>query len=298
MIRIPKFKLLISLFLSLTSVLTMKAQTNPVFKLIKENGQFYFTSRVNGVETKIMFESGVTGFTMSEAFYQAHKDSLKLEVEPSDEKIRRLGGLHNVKLSASHARLRVGDAIFDGPVKIIEGDMSVKIPIQMLHHPADTSCIVWMDLEKSEFGVISREQLQGRVKQAQTMDLSFNKWNMPMVRTVLTLKVNGRETSIEGDFIADMGNASLLFMNKCQADVVKMMENGRIALKEARDKKGKYVAEGFYADRLTICDRRHKGVSVGVYPFKSMDEYGNLGLKFFDVPTIFDFSEKKMYLCE
>lgn len=276
----------------------MTAQTNPVFKLVKENGQFYFTSTVNGVESKMMFETGVTGFTMSDAFYQIHKDSLKLEVEPSDEKIRHLGGLHHVKLSASHARLRIGDAIFDGPVKIIEGDVTLKIPIQMLHHAADSSNIVWMDLKKSEFAVITREQLQDCVKKAKTMDLSFNKWNMPMVRTVLTLKVNGRETSIEGNFIADMGNASLLFMNKWQPNVVKMMENGWIVLKEARNKDGKYVAEGFYADRLTICDRKFKGVSVGAYPFKSMDEYGILGLKFFNIPTVFDFSEMKLYLCE
>ena len=40
------------------------------------------------------------------------------------------------------------------------------------------------------------------------MDLSFNKWDMPMVKTTLTVKANGRQTSIEGNFIADMGNAS------------------------------------------------------------------------------------------
>ena len=95
-----------------------------------------------------------------------------------------------------------------------------------------------------------------------------------------------------------MGNASLLFMNKSQANVVKMMENGWIVMKEARNKQGKYVAEGFYADRLTICDRKFKGVSVGVFPFKHMDEYGILGLKFFNIPTIFDFSGKKLYLCK
>ena len=121
---------------------------------------------------------------------------------------------------------------------------------------------------------------------------------MPMVKTTLTLKVNGRQTSIEGNFIADMGNASLLFMNKSQPSVVKMMEDGWIVLRDARNKEGKYVAQGFYADRLTICDRKFKGVSVGVFPFKSMDEYGILGLKFFNIPTIFDFSEKKLYLCK
>ena len=50
--------------------------------------------------------------------------------------------------------------------------------------------------------------------------------------------------------------------------------------------------------KLTICGRQFKGVTVGVSPFKSLDEYGFLGLKFFTIPTIFDFSEKKLYLCK
>ena len=291
-------KFLLVLFVGLLSVLPTTAQTDAVFKMVKENGHFYFTSSVNGVKAKLMFESGVPGFMMGDAFYEAHKDSLKMEVKPCDEKIRYLGGLHNVKLSASHARLRIGDAIFDGPVKIVEDDESLKFPIQMLHHASDSSSIVWMNLEKSEFSVISRERLQGLAKDAKTMDLSFNKWGMPMVKTTLTVKVNGRQTSIEGNFIADMGNTALLFMNKSQTDVVQMMEDGWIVPKEARNKDGKVIAEGFYADRLTICDRKFKGISVGVFPFKSMDEYGILGLKFFNIPTIFDFSEKKLYLCK
>lgn len=289
---------LLILFVGLLSVLPMTAQTDAVFKMLKENGHFYFTSSVNGVRAKLMFESGVPGFMMGDAFYEAHKDSLKMEVKPCDEKIRYLGGTHHVKLSASHARLRIGDAIFDGPVKIVEDDANLEFPIHMLHHASDSSSIVWMDLEKSTFCVLSKERLQGLVRKAKTMDMSFNKWGMPILKTTLTLKVNGRETSIEGDFIADMGNASLLFMNKSQTNVVKMMENGWIVLKEARNKEGKYIADGFYADKLTICDRKFKGVSVGVFPFKSMDEYGILGLKFFNIPTIFDFSEKKLYLCE
>ena len=77
-----------------------------------------------------------------------------------------------------------------------------------------------------------------------------------------------------------------------------MLDDGRIALREARNGEGKIVAEGFNADKITVCDRNFKGVTVGVYPFKSLDEYGILGLKFFNIPTIFDFSDKKLYLCE
>ena len=278
--------------------LSMSAQNDAVFKLSKEDGHFYFRTSVNGVRAKLMLESGVPGFMMGDAFYEAHKDSLGMDVMPCYEKIRYLSGIYNVKHSAARARLRIGDAIFEGPVKIVEGDASLKFPIQMLHHASDSSNIVCIDLKKSEFSVISRARLQSLVKKATRMELGFNKWGMPTVRTTLTVKVEGRKTSIEGDFITDMGNASLLFMNKSQPNVVKMLEDGWIALKEARNRDGKVVAEGFYADKLTICDRKFKGVSVGVNPFKSLDEYGFLGVKFFNIPTVFDFSDKKLYLCK
>lgn len=278
--------------------LSMRAQNDAVFKLVKEDGHFYFRTSVNGVKAMMMFETGVPGLLMGDAFYEAHKDSLKMDVKPCDDKIRYLGGLLNVKHSATHARLRIGDAVFEGPVKIIENDASLKFPIHMLHHASDSSNIVWMNLKKNEFSVITKARLQSLVKKATMMELGFNKWGMPMVRTTLTIKADGRQTSIEGDFIADMGNAGVLFMNKIHPNVLKMLDDGRIALREARNGEGKIVAEGFNADKITVCDRNFKGVTVGVYPFKSMDEYGILGLKFFNIPTIFDFSDKKLYLCE
>lgn len=276
----------------------ISAQDDAVFKLTKEDGHFYFRTSVNGVRARLMFESGLPGFMMGDAFYEAHRDSLKMDVKPCKEKIRYLGGIRNVKRSAVWARLRIGDAVFEGPVKIVEGDASLKLPIQMLRHATDSSYITRIDLEKGEFSIISRARLQRFIKSATTMELGFNKWSMPTIRTTLKVKVDGRETCLEGNFVADMGNASLLFMNKSQPNVVKMLEDGRIALKEARSRDGAVVAQGFYADKLTICDRKFKGVSVGVNPFKSMDEYGFLGLKFFNIPTIFDFSGKRLYLCK
>jgi hypothetical protein len=221
-----------------------------------------------------------------------------MDVQPCKERIRYLGGMHHVRRSTTCARLRIGDAIFEGPVKIVEGDSTLKFPIQMVHHASDSSRIVRMDLQKGEFRVITKDRLQNLVKKAAMLRLGANKWGMPTVRTTLTLKVDGRETSIEGDFVTDMGNAMLLFLNKVHPSVVKMLDDGRIELKEARNKGGKVIADAFYADKLTICDRKFKGVTVGVNPFKYMDEYGFIGLKFFNIPAIFDFSDQKLYLCE
>ena len=204
-----------------------------------------------------------------------------MDVKVCDEKIHYLNGLYNVTASAE-ARLRIGDAYFEGPVKIVEGQSDLKMPIHMLHHSADSSSIVRMDLGNSEFRVISRESMQDQTKDATAFDISFNKWGMPVVNTRLSMDVGGRQVTIKGNFI--------------EAVQAALKESG-VTLQAARDKNGKVVAEGLYADRLTICGKTNSGVSVGVHTFKSLDEYGFLGLKFFTMPTVFDFSNQKMYLC-
>ncbi len=76
------------------------------------------------------------------------------------------------------------------------------------------------------------------------------------------------------------------------------LADSQVQLKEARDKNGKVVAEGLFADKLTICGRPYNDVSVGVNKFKSLDECGFLGVKFFTMPAVFDFDKGKMYLCK
>ena len=290
-----RIKILLILMVSLLLSQKVTAQTNPVFKMEKENGHFYFTAKINGVEGKMMFESGVPGFMMGDAFYKAHKEALNMEVSECDEKIRYLGGIHKIILSGN-VRLRIGDAIFEGPVKIVEDDDNLKMPVQMLHHPSDSSSIVMMDLKKNEFSILTQTQLHEIAKDVQSFPLSFNKWNMPVVNTVLSISIDGQNMSIKGNFITDMGNASFLFLNKSQEDVVRLLKDNKVRLKEARDKSGRVVAEGLYAENLIICNRKYSGVSVGVNPFKSLSECGFLGLKFFTMPTIFDFTNSRMYL--
>ena len=274
------------------------AQTESVFKLTQEHGHFYCETTLNGANAKLMLESGISGLMMSEAFYEAHKDSLKLDVKESNEKIRFLSGMRHVKYTAQ-ARLRMGDAIFEGPVKITSDDNELKIPIQMLHHTQDNSSIVMIDLGKSQFCVCSRDALQKLTRDASAWNLTCNQFGMPVVTTSLTISADGHQKTITGNFITDMGNASLLFLNKCNASVENLFSDGKIRLKDAHDKRtGKVIAQGVYAEELTICKKMFEGVSVGVSTFKSLEECGFLGLKFFTMPAVFDFDENKMYLCK
>lgn len=56
----------------LMAVQTM-AQSDLAFKLEKENGHYFLNTSVNGIGAKLMLESGVPGFMMSESFYEAIK---------------------------------------------------------------------------------------------------------------------------------------------------------------------------------------------------------------------------------
>lgn len=272
------------------------AQTDIVFKLAKEHGQFFCETTLNGVNTKVMVETGVHGLMMSEAFYEAHKDSLKLQVKESDEKIRHLGGLRHVKYKAQ-ARMQIGGATFEGPVNIIREDHVIMIPIQMLHHPSDSSSIVRIDLEGLQLRVCSRERLQQLTKKSSVWDMTYNQFGMPVITTSLSIKAYGQRIDITGKFIADLGNASLLFLNRYNPDIDKLAREGKLRLYDARDKRtGEVVAQGFKADNLTVCNRTYKGFTVGVSTFKGLEECGFFGVKFFQTPAVFDFDENKLYL--
>lgn len=47
-----------------------QSETDAVFKMTKEDGHFFLETSVNGINARLMLESGVPGLMMSEAFYE------------------------------------------------------------------------------------------------------------------------------------------------------------------------------------------------------------------------------------
>lgn len=274
------------------------AQTDSVFKMTKEHGHFFCQTTLNGVNAKVMMETGVPGLMMSEAFYEAHKDSLNLDVKESDEKIRHITGFRHVKYTAQ-ARMQIGNAIFEGPVKIMQEDQAITLPLHMLHHPSDSSAIIWLDLSRLQFRVCSRERLQNLTRKASVWSLTYTQYGMPVVTTPLSIKAAGHRIDITGQFIVDLGNASLLFLNRYDAEVDRLMSDSRVHLIDIHDnRRGKTYSQAFRVDKLTICDRTYHDDTVGVTKFKGLEGCGMLGLKFFTMPVVFDFDENKLYLCK
>lgn len=276
---------------------TACAQEQRTFVMEKSGGHFYLNTTLNGVEARMMLESGVPGLMMSRTFYESNKDKMLLNLKPCEEKIRYSHGTYDIVFKA-HGQLSVGDAAFEGTVMIADGEHELLIPFNMLRHTKDDKGAVYLDLTNNMMRVISGKELDKVSENANGMDLSFNKFGMPVVNTMLTMDVNGSHVDVTGNFIVDMGNGSLLFINKCEKKVAAMLTDGNVTLKEARDMNGNVVAEGLFADKLTICGRTFDDVSVGVRQFKSIDDCGFLGVKFFTGPVVFDFNNGRMFLCE
>ena len=113
------------------------------------------------------------------------------------------------------------------------------------------------------------------------------------------IKAAGHRIDITGQFIVDLGNASLLFLNRYDAEVDKLMSDSRVHLIDIHDnRRGKTYSQAFRVDKLTICDRTYHDDTVGVTTFKGLEGCGMLGLKFFTMPVVFDFDENKLYLCK
>lgn len=121
---------------------------------------------------------------------------------------------------------------------------------------------------------------------------------LPVIKTIMSIKVDTISTTIDSDFIIDYGNAALLFLMKNNPSIKDMLENSRLPLSVATNKEGKVVAEGLYADKLRIGEFNFNDVSIGVTSkLKSFEKFaGLIGLKFFQNPFIIDYNNNELII--
>lgn len=287
-------------FIVCLNIFSSNAQThsNDInFDLELNKGHYYFNTEINGIAAKAMIESGIPALLVSADFYEQHKDILKFKVKPSTSKMRLLNNTYNIKYTAQ-AKLHINAALYDGPVFVLNDFKDLCIPLQYLKNPTDGSSILSIDLLSKRMIVKTKNEFSTNEADYQTFPLSLKGGNgMPIVNTVLTMNISGTSATMQGDFIVDFGNASLLFLMKQNKEVAKMIADNHLALQEAHDVQGRVVAEGLYADKLIICGASFNDVSIGVTDkLQTIQEAGFLGLKFLIRPTVFDFKNKKLYI--
>lgn len=286
---------LFSIFIIFANLLSA-SNTTIIYTLEKEAGHYYTTTTLNGIESRIMIESGIPALLIGKEFYHQHYDKFKLDLQRSTKKIRLLRNQYKIELMG-HGQIEIGNAIYNGTIFILDGDIVPLVPIQFLSNPLDGSSIITLDLKNRKLLIYRNKDLNNLIDQYDTYPLYLSDKKMPVVNSTLNINVAGKECMMQGDFIVDMGNGAHLFLMKQHKAVKHLIKENNLKLQEAKNTQGIVVAEGLYADKLTICGKLFEHVSIGVTDtMTSIKEAGFLGLKFFTSPTIFDFGKGKMYI--
>lgn len=281
------------LWLACTS---MFAQNTTTFPLTSKGSHFYFTANIDGSPAEIMLESGLPAFLVGQEFYEQHLKKTGLEFTPSKAKINLFNNLYNI-LFRAEGRMKVGEAVYDGPIFVLDDFDDLRLPIQFLKTSDSGKAIVKIDLPEKTLTV--GEESISQNAHYQKYWLSFNKMGMPIIHATLHLNTAKGDARLRGGFIADFGNPMLFFLMRQHKSMDRAIKKGSIELKDAYDNEGVLVAQGIYAEKISFCGREYNDVSIGVTDkMATIEQLGLIGIPFFSSPVVFDFDKKVMMIME
>ncbi len=294
-----KKNFLLSLCVSLLCSLSICGQSSKdiEFTLYKAGGHYFIESDINGDSIDLMLESGIPALLIDEEFYVENQPRLHLDVVASNSKLNLGGRIFEIKYT-SEGKVNIGKAFYEGPIFVLAGESIPKLPIQYLKNPNDNSSIITIDLPNNSMRMEAEASFKERKGTLFKRNFTYNK-NMgwPVINTKLVISSANKNAEMNGKFIIDFGNASLLFLMKQHKGVDSMIADSGLELQEARNPQGQVVAEGLFAEKVTILNSEFTNASVGVTDkMKTIKEAGFIGLKFFQNPITFDFDKKKIYV--
>lgn len=288
-------KHVLSLILFISFVLTINAQQRLDLDLKKENGHLYFSAQIAGINSEIMLESGIPALLIGRTFYDKYMSDSGLAIEASQSKIRLLNSVYSIDYKAT-GRISIESFIYDGPIFIVNGYDGISMPIQNIHHPADSSSIIEIDIQRNRFSVMSREKTNE--SEGKSFPLSFDsQFGFPIISAEIQIETPSGTAELHGNLIVDFGNPLPLFLMKHNENLSKAIQDGILTIHDAYNSKGDVVAQGIYAEKLCICGKIFEKSSIGITDkMQNISQLGFLGIPFFDKPVIFDFDRKLMIL--
>ena len=286
---------------------TIFAQSNSdgSFALKKENGHYYFETLINEkAPAKMMLESGIFVMVMDSLYAFENKEAVNLDYTRTqgNEKMNLDGKVYDITHKAK-GKVQLGNNVeYCGEIFILSGYNTysgIAIPIQNIYNTEDGSRIIKLDMEKLEFRSMSRKQFQSEVGDYAVTAINYNSYmGMPAVKTHLDFEKDGKNYSLPGNYLLDLGNASFVFLMK-QSQVVQgfLHDNQDIELKKAYNKKGVLVAEAIVTEKASLCNRGfEKQVIAITSALPKFTVEGSVGLKFFEgAVSVFDFEKQKFY---
>lgn len=263
----------------------------------KHEGHYYFISEINDhTDQEIMLESAIPGLLIGDSIFNYLFPEFDYRTARKMEKAKI--ALHQNMYSIDYIfdkDVVIGNGTYRGKVFILKDYNGIALPLQSYTSNDDTNPFIYINLQS---GVLKfTDCIDQKASNLQNFKYQIVD-DLPIIQANLNIKTDTISATIESDFIIDFGNASLLFLMKNNNVISKLLENSKLPLSVATNKEGKVVAEGLYADELTIGDFTFSDVSVGVTTkLKSFDKFaGLIGLKFFQSPFIIDYINHKLII--
>ncbi|MBQ5726613.1 MAG: hypothetical protein IIV58_04035 [Alistipes sp.] len=288
-----KIRLFFLAIITLNILCTTPLLAQERFDLSKRGGHYYFTATLGDKPVEIMVESGIPALLVGENIYESCLKSHDLTFQPSKQKIRLLNNLYNI-IYRTEGEIMIGGALYDGPIFILEDFNGVSIPIQYMKDSATKRKVMTVDLKEGYLLVgQTDENLNGR-----RFKLSFDEeLGFPIVAASVKLTTPQGRSKLKGNLIVDFGNPMLLFLLKQHESITKVIEKGKIELKNAYNKKGELVAQGIYANSVSLFGQEYNDKSIGVTDkMPAIKQLGFLGVQFFTSPVVFDFDKGVMIM--
>lgn len=288
-----KIRLFFLAIITLNILCTTTLLAQERFDLSKRGGHYYFTATLGDKPVEIMVESGIPALLVGENIYESCLKSHDLAFQPSKQKIRLLNNLYNI-IYRTEGEIMIGGALYDGPIFILKDFNGVSIPIQYMKDSATKRKVMTVDLKEGYLLVgQTDENLNGR-----KFKLSFDEeLGFPIVAASVKLTTPQGRSKLKGNLIVDFGNPMLLFLLKQHESIAKVIEKGKIELKNAYNKQGELVAQGIYANSVSLFGQEYNDKSIGVTDkMPVIKQLGFLGVQFFTSPVVFDFDKGVMIM--
>ena len=252
----------------------------------------------------MMLESGIFVMVMDSIYAFENNEAINLDYvrTQGNEKMNLGGKVYDITHKAK-GKVQLGNNMeYYGEIFILSGYNTysgIAIPIQNICNTEDGSRIIKLDMEKLELRSMNRKQFKSEAGNYTATAINYNSYmGMPAVKTHLDFEKDGKNYSLPGNYLLDLGNASFVFLMKHSQVVHDFLhDNPDIELKKAYNKKGVLVAEAITTEKASLCNRSfEKQVIAITSALPRFTVEGSVGLKFFEgAVSVFDFDKQKFY---
>lgn len=275
--------------------------------LLKKTGSHYvFETKINNkAKATCLMESGIHALLIDSLYAFSNSKDINLNFVKNVRTQRmNLGGRKYYITHTAKGKVRLGNnTTYEGEIFVLSNFRTfydIAVPIQNISNSNDGSRIIRLDMKNYSLQVVDRKQFNSKTNDWQTADINYDTYmKMPGVRTELVIRKGGKEYSLPGNFVLDLGNASFLYLMRQSRTVQDFLKNNTdIEIQKAYNTKGIQVGEAIVAEHTVLCNRNFNGQIIAITSvLPKFTTEGSIGLKFFDGSvTVFDFDNSKLYI--